>query len=285
MSRRLADIVMEARQRIAAAGLPDAAIDARHLVAGLLELNLTDLVVSGDRALTQDQIDIISAAVARRIAREPVHRILGHRDFHGVRLHLSPATLEPRPDTEVLVDAIVPHARRMAATQGRVSLIDLGTGTGAIALALLAEIPEMQAVGVDLSAEALETARRNADVNGVGDRFRTVESRWFEKISGSFDIIVSNPPYIKTEVIGELEPDVRHYDPMLALDGGPDGLDAYRELAMHAPKYLAPQGIIGLEIGYDQREAVSALFQEQNCSLIEALRDLGGQDRVLLFEK
>lgn len=285
MSETLSAVLALCRARLAGAGLADAATDARVLVAGLLELSPTELLLRADRPVGADDRARIEAAVARRINREPVHRILGMRDFHGVRLTLSPDTLEPRPDTETLVEAMLAPARRIIARKGSARLLDLGTGTGAIALALLKEIPELQAVGADLAPGALETARRNANLNGVADRFSTVETCWFDRIEGRFDIIVSNPPYITHDVIAELEPDVRHYDPILALDGGPDGLDAYRAIASGIDNFLDEDGWIGLEIGFDQKQTVTALFSDAGYTLKDAFRDYGGQDRVLVFAR
>lgn len=164
-------------------------------------------------------------------------------------------------------------------------MIDFGTGTGAIALALLSECPEAEAVGVDISADALETAARNAETLGLGSRFRTLKSHWAEAVSGRFDIVVSNPPYIVHSVMNELAPEVRLYDPADALDGGADGLDAYRALAAAIPGCLAENGVVGLEIGYDQRDSVSALFDEAGFLLLEAAKDYGGNDRVLIFSR
>ncbi|SIQ64114.1 [protein release factor]-glutamine N5-methyltransferase [Rhizobium sp. RU35A] len=285
MNETLSAVLALCRARLAEAGLADAATDARVLVAGLLDLSPTELLLRGDRVVDAADRVRIEAALARRIAREPVHRILGARDFYGVRLTLSPETLEPRPDTEILVEAMLLPARQLIARKGSARLLDLGTGTGAIALALLKEIPELQAVGVDLSSGALETARRNADLNDVAERFSTVESRWFDRLVGRFDIIVSNPPYITRDVIAELDPDVRRYDPMLALDGGPDGLDAYRAIAGGIDNFLEEDGWIGLEIGFDQKQTVTALFSDAGYTLTDAFRDYGGQDRVLVFTR
>ncbi|TRL35846.1 peptide chain release factor N(5)-glutamine methyltransferase [Rhizobium straminoryzae] len=285
MNETLSAVLALCRARLAEAGLADAATDARVLVAGLLDLSPTELLLRSDRIVDAADRARIEAALARRIAREPVHRILGARDFYGVRLTLSPETLEPRPDTEILVEAMLLPARQLIARKGSARLLDLGTGTGAIALALLKEIPELQAVGVDLSSGALETARRNADLNDVAERFSTVESRWFDRLVGRFDIIVSNPPYITRDVIAELDPDVRRYDPILALDGGPDGLDAYRAIAGGIDNFLEEDGWIGLEIGFDQKQTVTALFSDAGYTLTDAFRDYGGQDRVLVFTR
>jgi len=265
------------------AGISDPGGDARVLVAGLLGLTQAALIGDTARPVAEDERLRVEEAVARRLAREPVHRILGRRAFMHLDLALSPETLEPRPDTEILVETLVPHARRIIAEKGTCRILDLGTGTGAICLALLDLVPGATGVGADLSAGALETARRNADMNGVADRFETVESDWFSATSGSFDIIVSNPPYIVRSVVETLDEDVRLHDPVLALDGGEDGLDAYRAIAAGVRPHLAEGGVVAFEIGYDQRQAVTAIMRAQGFGRIEAVRDLGGNDRVLVF--
>lgn len=274
---------MAAKGRFAEAGLTDAAFEARYLIGGLLGLSNTQVFTGGDRLLTPAETVKIADAIDRRVRNEPVHRILGFREFHGLNLKLSKETLEPRPDTETLVEAMLPHAQAIAAQKGVVRLLDMGTGTGAIALALAKAVPKLTAVGSDISRDALDTATANAHLNGVQDRFQPKESRWFDMIEGRFDIIVSNPPYICTDVIPELAPDVRDFDPAAALDGGPDGLDAYRDIADGARGFLEPDGLIGLEIGYDQKETVTEIFKAQGFALIEALRDYGGNDRVLVL--
>ena len=217
------------------------------------------------------------------MAGEPVHRILGFREFYGLKLFLSPETLEPRPDTETLVDAVLPFLRQTAAREGACRVLDLGTGTGAIAMALLAEVPQATAVGVDISADALSTASRNARENGLSGRFQAVHSDWFEKISGTFHVIVANPPYISSEELETLQSEVRDYDPARALDGGADGLDAYRTIAAQAKSYLEAAGRLAVEIGHTQRRDVTRLFEASGFHLVEAKKDFGGRDRVLVF--
>ena len=280
----LAEALAAARRRLSEAGIADAAQDARLLIAGLLKLSSTAFVVDGARPLDASEQAAIDAALARRAAREPVHRILGHRAFSRLDLVLSPETLEPRPDTEILVDTLVPYAQGLVA-DGGCRILDLGTGTGAICLALLDLVPGSTGVGADYSAGALETARRNADINGVADRFETVESDWFSAVTGVFDIIVSNPPYIVRSVVGMLDEDVRLYDPILALDGGDDGLDAYRAIAAGAGAHLRENGLVAYEIGYDQKDSVTAIMHEKGFVRIAAVQDLGGNDRVLVFSK
>lgn len=271
------------RRGLGEAGVYDPAADARVLLAGLLDLSPTALLTQGDRPVGDEEFARVVDALERRRAREPVHRILGRREFYGLTLALSPETLEPRPDTEILVDRMLPHVQRIAETKGDVRILDLGTGTGAILLALLAECPQATGVGVDAATGALRTAQANAEANGLVARFQAVESDWFSAVHGRFDIIVSNPPYIRTDVVAGLEREVRDFDPALALDGGPDGLEAYRRIATGASSYLGPDGIIGVEIGYDQHESVSKLFDAEGFRLIEVARDYGGNDRVLVF--
>lgn len=283
--RTLGIVVSQVRERFAAAGFADAAMEARILVGGLLGLTSTEVFVGDDWPVGETELVTIENAVERRLKHEPVHRILGMREFHGMPLRLSRETLEPRPDTELLVDTLLPHVRQMAASKGRVRLLDLGTGTGAILLALLKECPEATGLASDLSEDALKTARANAESLGLADRFEAKRSDWFESISGGFDIIVSNPPYIKREIIPALEPEVRCFDPPLALDGGSDGLDAYRAIAAGAGNALQPHGMIGVEIGFDQKDSVAALFAARGFVLRQAVRDYGNNDRVLVFDR
>lgn len=277
------EAILAARRRFADAHIDDAATDARVLIAGLLGLSMTDLVVDDGRILTGEQRDLIDKAVLRRLNHEPVHRILGKREFYGLDLALSPATLEPRPDTEILVEGLLPYLRAMVDAKGAARFLDMGTGTGAIALALLSECPGTAALATDISCDALETAQNNASRHGLEGRFHTLRSDWFAGVHARFDMIVSNPPYITSQVVSELDPEVKLFDPMAALDGGADGLDAYRAIAEGARAHLEPDGIVGLEIGFDQKDSVSALFLMHGFMLLEAKCDHGGKDRVLIF--
>ncbi len=273
----------EARRRFEAAGLADSATDARVLISGLLSMSPTALLLDGDKPVAADRAARVEEAILRRIAREPVYRILGRRDFYGLDLALSQGTLEPRPDTEILVDVILPHLRTMISAGLKPKIVDLGTGTGAIALALLQECPEAEALGIDISEDALKTAAANAERNGLSSRFTTRAGPWFERTSGRFDLIISNPPYIRSDVVVGLEPEVTNFDPMAALDGGPDGLEAYHAIAAEALEHLEDHGLVGLEIGFDQRDDVTQIFEEAGFSLLEERRDYGGNDRVLVF--
>ena len=264
--------------------IADAALDARLIVEHFTGTDRAQAISAPDQLVGQDVVAAVGQAVKRRISGEPVHRILGFREFYGLRLALSAETLEPRPDTETLVEALLPFVRETAAREGICRILDLGTGTGAIALALLAEVEEATATGVDISADALATARRNAEALGLGARFTAVQSDWFSKIFGSFRVIAANPPYIPTNELVTLQSEVRDFDPAKALDGGADGLDAYRAIASQAGAYLETSGRIAVEIGHTQKGDVTGLFRAEGYRLIEARSDLAGRDRVLVFD-
>lgn len=279
----LAELLRLARQRLEASGIEDAALDARLLVEHFTGTSRSDAIARPDMVTQAQAVAAVEAALERRSAGEPVHRILGFREFYGLELSLSAQTLEPRPDTEILIDAILPFMRDVAAREGACRVLDLGTGTGAIALALLANVPDATAIGVDVSADALATAARNAAGLGLADRFTALRSDWFSQINGRFHVIASNPPYIRSEDIAGLQAEVRLFDPVRALDGGEDGLQPYRVIALQAAGHLEQDGAVVVEIGNTQRLEVISIFENEGFRLLEARRDLGGNDRVLLF--
>jgi len=281
--RTVSAVLSEARRRFTEAGIADPATDARLLVAGLLGLSATEMLTRANEALAGDKIAVIDAAIERRLQHEPVHRILGEREFYGLPLSLSAGTLEPRPDTEILVDVMLPYLRNLASSGADLHILDIGTGTGAICLALLSELPQAKGIGSDISSDALVTAKANAARNGLQQRFDALQSSWFENIEGRFHAIVSNPPYIASKVVHDLAPEVTKFDPAAALDGGPDGLDAYRAIAKDAARFLRPDGIVGLEIGYDQRDDVTAVFEAAGFQRLASVKDYGQNDRVLVF--
>ncbi|RUM97779.1 peptide chain release factor N(5)-glutamine methyltransferase [Pseudaminobacter arsenicus] len=281
----LGGMLRQARDRLAACGADDPALDARLIVEHFSGSSRADAIARPEQALEASVVQAIEAAIVRREGGEPVHRILGFREFYGLKLELSPDTLEPRPDTETLVDMTLPFVRGVAAREGVCRILDLGTGTGAIALALLSQVENSMATGTDLAEGALLTAGKNAERLGLGARFSARKSNWFAEISGRFHLIVSNPPYIGTKEIDELRADVRNFDPLLALDGGADGLEAYRRIAAGSMRHLEGDGRIALEIGYDQKRLVTEIFAVAGFRLVEAGRDLAGNDRVLIFQR
>lgn len=269
---------------LASAGIEDPQREARALLCAILGLAPADLILAPEAPLGAAAASLASA-LRRRASREPFARITGSREFYGLDFMLSPATLIPRPDTETLVDAVRGHLARQERTNAPLRVVDLGTGTGAILVALLAHLPQAEGTGVDLSIEALDTAAANAARHLAPGRTTFLHSDWFSAVTGLFDVIVSNPPYIETDDIATLEPEVARHDPALALDGGADGLTAYRLLAHQAPAHLAPGGLIALELGAGQADAVTALFAAKGFHVAGLRADLGGVPRALLLTR
>lgn len=282
---QLETVLRAATERLKQAGIAAARGDARHLVAHALDLDRAALFLQPDRRLsTAEQADI-EALIRRREAREPVARILGAREFWGLDFHLSPATLEPRPDSEVLIEAVLHRLSERDLIQAPLRLLDLGTGTGCLLLALLSELPAAQGLGIDLSAEATETARANAERLGLAARARFIAGDWNRDLPADAppcDVILANPPYIASTILEQLAPEVLIHDPALALDGGADGLDCYREIAPLLARQLAADGLAALEIGYDQGERVPALLQAAGLDRTSVLADLAGHPRCVL---
>ncbi|KNY23882.1 peptide chain release factor N(5)-glutamine methyltransferase [Methylobacterium sp. ARG-1] len=263
-------------------GIAEAAGDARFLMLGLFGLESRDLLLDGDKSLGADEARRFDAALARRLTGEPVARILGAWEFWGLPFQLAPETLVPRPDTEILVETALASVRDRTAP---LRCLDLGTGSGCILVALLSELRNAFGIGLDRSPGALRVAHHNAVANGVGSRAAFVAGDWCDALRGGFDLMVSNPPYIAQDVIAHLDRDVRQYDPRAALDGGPDGLDAYRRIleGVRARALLASHGTLLFEIGYDQADAVRALARGAGFADRGLTRDLAGHDRVLAF--
>lgn len=262
---------------LAASGVPTPALDARLLLQHAAQVSREDLILEPDRPLEADAAEMFRILIDRRVRREPVSRILGTREFYGRPFTVTPAVLDPRPDTETLIDA----ALRILPRDARI--LDLGTGSGAILLTLLAERGDATGVGVDVSPDALAVARRNAVACGVAGRAELVEGSWFGPVTGTFDLIVSNPPYITRADIAALDPDVRCFDPTLALDGGSDGLEAYRAIAAGAGRVLSAIGHILVEIGAGQETDVNVIFANAGFASAGMHCDLGGHVRCLGF--
>ncbi|MEO3389348.1 peptide chain release factor N(5)-glutamine methyltransferase [Mesorhizobium sp. CAU 1741] len=282
-SAELGAVVRHLRARFDEGGVKEAALDARLLVEHITATTRADAMTDPGRHVPPAQMAALLAAMERRLAGEPPYRIIGSREFYGMTLALSEGTLEPRPDTETLVDLALPRVRAAADRHGACRILDLGTGTGAVALALLREEPRAVAVATDISLDALATATRNANMSGNAGRFDVAKSNWFDDVKGSFHAIVSNPPYIPSMMISSLEREVREHDPLAALDGGPDGLAPYRMIAEGARRHLHTDGFVAVEIGYDQEEAVKAIFASQGFQLFGAAQDLSGTTRALAF--
>jgi release factor glutamine methyltransferase len=240
--------------------IDSAELDARMLVGAVLGLDLTGMIAAASRRLTPDESIRLEDLARRRLKGEPVARILGQKEFWGLSLKLSPATLVPRPDTETVVELALEMVRTAPDPHRTLRIADIGTGSGAILLALLSELPDTFGVGTDISEAALGTARANAASLGLAARAGFVVCDYAATLSGPFDLIVSNPPYIRTAEIATLAPEVRDHDPRRALDGGADGFDAYRALIGQAVPLLAHEGALVVEAGQGQSEPIEGLM-------------------------
>jgi release factor glutamine methyltransferase len=266
------------RRTLSEAGFETAAVDARLLLLSVLHVPATELITNPDVLLTTDEADRLEAVTRRRLAHEPVARIIGEREFWGLPFVLSPETLVPRPDTESVVETALDL---LPDRQAPLLMADFGTGSGCLLVALLHELPQATGLGLDLSLGALKTARRNAWANGVGRRSFFALSHWADAIAGRFDLIVSNPPYIASAIIPTLDQEVREHDPILALDGGPDGLEPYRILLGGAKRLLVPGGLLAVEIGYDQAEDLRSLAAAHGLEILKVAHDLSNNPRCV----
>ena len=279
----LRDAVRTAQRALAEAGVEDAGREARLLVVAAAGVNTAQIIAHPEQQLRVDTQAKLQAMLARRCAREPLSRILGEREFYGRRFVLSPATLDPRPDSETLIEAALRIAVREGWRERRIRILDIGTGTGCLLLTLLAELPLATGLGTDISAAALQTAVMNAASLDVAARTTFALADMLDGVDDPFDLIVSNPPYIESADIAALSPEVRKYDPHAALDGGPDGLDFYRRIAAGLERVLHGWAI--LEVGAGQADAVALLLQQAfvKTRRAEVTRhsDLGGHTRCV----
>lgn len=263
------------------AGIEEADADARLLIGHALHLDRTRLIAQSDRILEAREIATMSVLAARRLKHEPVSRILGQKEFWSLALAVTPDVLVPRPETETIVEAALDYVVRGGLRMERLRILDIGTGSGALLLALLHELPHATGIGTDVSEAALQVAQTNAAKFGFGTRCNFVACDIASHIQGSFDLVISNPPYVVHDEIATLAPEVREYDPMVALDGGDDGLTAYRAIAADAERLLAPGGRLFVELGAGQEAAVRALFTNAGLTVGTARKDLAGIPRVL----
>lgn len=274
--------VAAAAEQLAAVGIETAHYDARLLVAEVLGVELRRLPASHHMVLSEEEARTLARLLGRRLGREPMSHILGRRGFWTIELKVTADTLDPRPDTETLVEAVLSALTDRG--RGR-RLLDLGTGTGCILLALLAEMGHASGLGIDASEAALAVARHNAETLGLAARAGFRRGDWGKGLDGPFDVIVSNPPYIPDGDIDGLEPEVARYEPRSALAGGPDGLDCYRALIPDIVRLLAPDGVAALEVGAGQAGDVAALLEASGLGGAWVTRDLGGVERCVIVRR
>ena len=256
-----------------AAGVDDPARDARRLLCHALDIDSSRLTLALGEEMTKDAKKLFGDLITRRITREPVSQILGYRDFYGQRFEVTRDVLDPRPETETLVETVLGLDFQI--------ILDIGTGSGCILLSLLATRVGSTGMGVDVSQSALTVAKRNAQALGLLERVEFAHSNWFEAVEGLFDVIVSNPPYIDEKEWETLEPEPKDWEPKLALTPGVDGLAPYRVIAAVAPRHLTKDGWLAVEIGWRQGDAVKDIFENSGFSDVRVIQDLGGRDRVV----
>lgn len=285
ISEAIAALTADFRQ----AGLPTPELDARLLVLDAAGLTYENFILDPRQPLSMDAEKCLADYRARRLKYEPVSRITGFREFWGRSFEVNPGVLDPRPDTETLIEAVLQITQEEGHSPGSLKLLDLGTGSGCILLTLLAELPGAWGVGVDIETQAVATARRNAKTLELDDRSVFLCGDLFHALHGAFSLIISNPPYIKRQDIALLDPAVRDYDPHRALDGGVDGLDFYRRLIAQAAQYLTPDGWLIMEMGAGQAsqlpdllDAGGWLLDPKSCRIY---RDIAGIDRVVALKR
>jgi release factor glutamine methyltransferase len=277
----VSEVIHFVAQAFRPAGIEEAETDARVLVGYALRLDRSKLIAQSDRFLEAREIDAISALAARRLKHEPVSRILGKKEFWSLGLTVTPDVLVPRPETETVIEVALDFVVRGGLRMEKLRILDIGTGSGALLLALLHELPNATGTGTDTSKTATQVARDNAASLGFGPRCSFIVCDIASDVQGQFDLIVSNPPYIARADIASLPPEVRDYDPIMALDGGDDGLAAYRAIAADAKRLLAAGGRLYVELGKGQEAAVRGLFGQAGLTVGAARKDLAGIPRVL----
>ncbi len=264
-------------EKFRSAGLETPDLDARILLMAATGLSHADMITRSSDRLSLSDLEKLAVMAERRLAGEPIDHILGYREFYGRKFKVTKDVLSPRPETELLATAALKAIKNIKTPR----LLDLGTGSGAIIISVLAENTEAIGMAADLSAAALKVARENALAYNVADRLSFALGSWFEPITGHFDIILSNPPYITDAAMGQLSCEVANFDPALALRGGADGLDAYRVIIGGASAHLKPGGYLIFEIGYDQGQTVTALLKAAKFRNIDLTQDIAGHNRVI----
>lgn len=275
------DLRREIATRLEETGITNSFDEAKWLICAAIDADTSLFISHGNIPLTPQQLQQVEFVLRRRLNHEPLSRILGKREFWSLLFQLNEDTLDPRPDSEVVVETALKYIPQETPK----TLLDLGTGTGCLLLSLLHERSQCYGIGVDLSPKATQKALINAHNNGLVQRSGFIAGSWGEALKENrFDLIISNPPYIPTKSRESLDTGVKHYDPDLALYGGDDGLQCYRDIAKQIPQLLKAEGICVLEIGYDQAEAVTDVFTKQGLIFLEKTVDLESRDRCLVFK-
>ncbi len=278
MSVSVHDALTTATKWLTDAGIPNADVDARVLLAHAMECEPSRLILMEDDEVHPDVFRTFDGYLASREKFQPVSQIIGGREFWGRWFSVTPDVLDPRPETESLIETALQHGPFER-------VLDLGTGSGILAVTLAAEWADARAIAIDISSEAIAIATKNAAAHDVADRVNLIVSNWFDAVAGQFDLIVSNPPYIAAAEMADLSPDVRNWEPFLALTPGGDGLESYRTIASMLNEFLADEGLALFEIGHTQGADVVKIFQDAGFANVTVSQDLGGKDRVVAVKK
>jgi release factor glutamine methyltransferase len=278
----LRQALVHTAQLLQQAGIERARAEARLLAAQALDISIEAVVGNDERLLSASERHTLDELAARRAQRVPMAQILGQREFFGRRFHVTADVLTPRPDSETLIEAVLAHIPDQTTP---LRILELGVGSGCLLLTLLAELPQASGVGVDISPAALSVAQANAAALGVAERCLLMQNDWSAGVSGIFDLVISNPPYIPGAEIAKLEPEVSRYEPRLALDGGEDGLTFYRRLAGDCERLLTSGGLLAVEIGQGQCDDVTQLLQGGGLRVLQTRRDLAGIERCIVARK
>jgi release factor glutamine methyltransferase len=283
----IATLLARATTALSASGIDGAGREARLLLQYISAIPVSTQIAFGERLLEAASIDAFEAILARRCRREPLSHILGYREFWSLRFQVTADTLDPRADSETLVEAVLGELRQCDSTptDASLSLLDFGTGSGCLLLALLSELPQARGLGIDLNPGAVLVAAANAQQLGLAQRTQIKKGNWDEGVEDTFDIVISNPPYIPSEDLHSLQPEVAQFEPSLALDGGRDGLEAYRKLANAVMRVMKPSGFAAFEIGAGQGPDVVAIMRASGLRHVASKHDLQAFERVLLFRK
>jgi release factor glutamine methyltransferase len=278
----IADAILQGANKLRKAGVPEARREAGSLLAFLLDEDRTFILSHAEDPISGEQETLFQEFLDARAQGEPAQYITGRQDFYGLEFEVTPAVLIPRPETELLVEAAI----KLVGAVAKFSFCDVGTGSGCIAITLLAQLPQAQAIAVDVSASALEIAQRNASRHRVTERIEFVLSDCFASVPPqTFDLIVSNPPYVAEDAVATLQREVRDFEPRVALTAGADGLDVIRRLVRDAQDYLKPGGHLLFEIGFDQHAAVGELIHAHVWELLDIHQDLQGIPRTVALRK
>ena len=281
MNYTIYNILKEAQALLQKNGIQHYKLDADLLLLHILSLEKIDFIKNPNRAVSKAEFDKFTKMLEERIKGKPISKIIKKREFFSLDFKINESTLDPRADSEFLIDMSLQYFKSFS---GQLRILDLGTGSGILAVTLAKYLQNSLIDACDISDEALSVARDNAQYHNVLEQVNFIKSDLFDKLlTQRYDLIISNPPYIATKEIESLEVEVRQYDPIIALDGGADGLDFYKRIAQEAHKFLKPQGKIILEIGYQQKEAVCQIFLQQQYDLLDYCKDYGNNDRCLIF--